>query len=198
LKIFGSDGMRLIVVLIASTAITLVVTAGVSRACWDRAAPNLTPPIRKNHEELRRLAGLSVRQSGSPLLWLTTTLIVYLAADKLSTAQNRHPLANSVLLAVTLVSPILLTIGTSFPAYFAGAQFVHFLLGPATVALAVPLVRHLREVKRLVFPMLGALVTGSTSAILSAILLARAVGLDTPLVKALTQMPISLYRSQLR
>ncbi len=135
---------------------------------------------------MKNFVELWVYLSGSPLLWLTTTLIAYLAADKVSTALSRHPFANPVLMAVTLVSLILLATGTSFPAYFAGAQFVHFLLGPATVALAVPLVRHLPEVKRLLFPMLGALVVGSASAIISAILLARAVGLDIPLTKALT------------
>ena len=82
---------------------------------------------------------LWVYLSGSPLLWLTTTLIAHLAADAISAACGRHPLANPVLIAVTFVSIIVVATGTSFPAYFAGAQFVHFLLGPATVAFAVPL-----------------------------------------------------------
>ena len=80
-------------------------------------------------------------------------------------ACGRHPLANPVLIAVTLVSIVVVASGTSFPAYFAGAQFVHFLLGPATVALAVPLVRHLPQVRRALVPMLVALVAGSATAI---------------------------------
>lgn len=67
--------------------------------------------------------------SGSPLLWLTATLVAYIAADAISAALHRHPLANPVLLAVALLSVILLATGTQFPTYFAGAQFVHFLLG---------------------------------------------------------------------
>jgi hypothetical protein len=101
---------------------------------------------------------LWVYLSGSPLLWLTTTLIAYLAADAISAACGRHPLANPVLIAVTFVSIIVVATGTPFSGYFAGAQFVHFLLGPATVALAVPLVRYLPQVRRALVPMLVALV----------------------------------------
>jgi putative effector of murein hydrolase len=86
---------------------------------------------------------------------------------------------------VVLVSAILLATGTTFPAYFAGAQFVHFLLGPATVALAVPLVRHLPQVRRALMPMLVALAVGSMTAIVSAVWLARAFGLDRAAMLAL-------------
>jgi putative effector of murein hydrolase len=135
---------------------------------------------------MKNFVDLWVYLSGSPLLLLTATLTAYLAADKLSIALKRHPVVNPVLIAVMLVSLVLLATGTSLPAYFAGAQFVHFLLGPATVALAIPLVRNLPEVKRLLFPMLGALVVGSASAVVSTILLAQAVGLDAVLTRALT------------
>jgi predicted murein hydrolase (TIGR00659 family) len=123
--------------------------------------------------------------SGTPLLWLTVTLIAYVTADSISAACGRHPLANPVLIAVLLVSVILVATGTSFPAYFSGAQFVHFLLGPATVALAIPLIRYLPHVRRTVVPMMIALVTGSVTAISSAVLLARIFGLDRSATLAL-------------
>ena len=128
---------------------------------------------------------LWVYLSGQPLLWLTTTLVAYLVADAIAAALKRHPLANPVLIAVVLVSLILLASRTTFPAYFAGAQFVHFLLGPATVALAVPLVRYLPQVRRTVVPMVVALVIGSVTAIVSAVLLAQAFGLDRTAILAL-------------
>jgi predicted murein hydrolase (TIGR00659 family) len=132
-----------------------------------------------------KLVDLWVYLSGSPLLWLTTTLVAYLAADAVSIALRRHPLANPVLIAVVIVSVILLITGTSFPAYFAGAQFVHFLLGPATVALAVPLVRYLPQVRRTLVPMVVALIVGSVTAITSAVLLAKLFGLDRGAILAL-------------
>ncbi|MFO1100290.1 MAG: LrgB family protein [Xanthobacteraceae bacterium] len=134
---------------------------------------------------------LWVYLSHGPLLWLTATLVAYLAADALSARLQRHPLANPVLIAVALVSLVLLVTGTPFPAYFAGAQFVHFLLGPATVALAVPLVLHLPQIRRLLLPLLAALVTGSLTAIVSAVLLARAFGLDASAVRALAPKSVT-------
>jgi predicted murein hydrolase (TIGR00659 family) len=128
---------------------------------------------------------LWVYLSGSPLLWLTSTLVAYLAADVISRALHRHPLANPVLIAIVLVSAVLVATGTPFPAYFAGAQFVHFLLGPATVALAVPLITHLPQVRRTLVPMLVALIVGCVTAIASAVLLARLFGLDRGAILAL-------------
>lgn len=128
---------------------------------------------------------LWVYLSGSPLLWLTATLVAYVVADAIAVACRRHPLVNPVLIAVILVASVLLATGTAYPTYFAGAQFVHFLLGPATVALAVPLVRNLPHVKRTLVPMAAALLVGSFTAIASALLLAQAFGLDRAATLAL-------------
>ncbi len=128
---------------------------------------------------------LWVYLSGEPLLWLTATLVAYVAADTVAAALKRNPLANPVLIAVILVAALLLATGTDYPTYFAGAQFVHFLLGPATVALAVPLFRYLPHVRRTAVPMAVALVVGSLTAIASAVLLALAFGLDRASVLAL-------------
>jgi predicted murein hydrolase (TIGR00659 family) len=128
---------------------------------------------------------LWVYLSGSPLLWLTATLVAYVIADAIAAACKRHPLANPVLISVILVAGVLLATGTTYPTYFAGAQFVHFLLGPATVALAVPLVRNLPHVRRTLVPMAVALLIGSLTAIVSAVLLAQAFGLGRAATLAL-------------
>ncbi|NEV78405.1 LrgB family protein, partial [Rhodopseudomonas sp. BR0C11] len=82
---------------------------------------------------------LWVYLSQTPLLWLTVTLLVYAATDAVSQATGRNPLVNPVLHAMWIIGVFLWATGTSYTTYFGGAQFVHFLLGPATVALAVPL-----------------------------------------------------------
>jgi predicted murein hydrolase (TIGR00659 family) len=115
------------------------------------------------------LVALWVYLAREPLMWLTVTLCAYALADRLSVAAGRHPLANPVLIAVALVAGVLLATGTPFQAYFAGAQFVHFLLGPATVALAVPLYQRRADVRRNLIPVLAALAAGSLTAILSAV-----------------------------
>ena len=120
--------------------------------------------------------GLWVYLSRTPLLWLTVTLFAYAAADRFSARTGRHPLANPVLHAVWIMAAILWLTGTSYRAYFEGAQFVHFLLGPATVALAIPLYEHRRLVLRSLVPIGFALLAGSLTALTSAILIASFLG----------------------
>ena len=114
--------------------------------------------------------------SASPLLWLTLTLIVWLFADFLARAANRHPLVNPVLISIALMGGILVATGAPYQKYFEGAQFVHFLLGPATVAIAVPLVRHRALVRANLLPMAAALIVGAIVACASAVAIAAAFG----------------------
>lgn len=117
--------------------------------------------------------------SEGPLLWLTVTLVAYLAADRISSLANRAPLANPVLLAVIMLAVTLWATGTRYETYFEGAQFVHFLLGPATVALAVPLHANLGRVRRALVPMLAALLAGSVTAISVALGTGWLMGLES-------------------
>ncbi len=112
----------------------------------------------------------------TPLVWLTATLAAYLIADWIAEAAGRHPVVNPVAIAIALLGTLLKLTGTDYQTYFNGAQFVHFLLGPATVALAVPLYRNLELVKRNLLPMAAALIVGAFVAIVSALLVARAMG----------------------
>lgn len=111
-----------------------------------------------------------------PLLWLTATLIAYSLGDMAFRASGQRPYVNPVLIAVTLLAVVLYSTSTPYQTYFEGAQFVHFMLGPATVALAVPLYANLSKIRRTAIPMLCALVAGSVTAILSALGVAYALG----------------------
>ena len=112
----------------------------------------------------------------TPLFWLTATLAAYLIADRIAAAAGRNPVVNPVAIAIALVGTLLKLTGTDYQTYFNGAQFVHFLLGPATVALAVPLYRNLELVRRNLLPMAVALIVGALVAVISALLVARALG----------------------
>jgi predicted murein hydrolase (TIGR00659 family) len=137
------------------------------------------------------LVQLWVYLSATPLLWLTVTLVAYLAADRLSAASGRHPLVNPVLLSILAVAAVLATSGTDYRTYFAGAQFVHFALGPATVALAVPLYRRRAEVRRLWLPILAALVVGSLTAVLTAVGVAALLGAPPSVLAALAPKSVT-------
>jgi len=124
----------------------------------------------------RELASIWVYLATSPLLWLTVTLLAYQAALWLYRRARQSALANPVAVAVALIIALLLATGTAYETYFAGAQFVHFLLGPATVALAVPLYAQWPRLKRNARAVLAALFCGSLTAIVSAVAIARLLG----------------------
>jgi predicted murein hydrolase (TIGR00659 family) len=127
----------------------------------------------------------------TPLFWLTATLGAYLIADGLAQAARRHPLVNPVAIAIALLAMLLILTGTDYQTYFNGAQFVHFLLGPATVALAVPLYRNLELVRRNLLPMAAALLIGAVIAIVSAVLVARSLGAPRAVLIALAPKSIT-------
>jgi predicted murein hydrolase (TIGR00659 family) len=114
--------------------------------------------------------------AATPLLWLSLTLGAYLVAVTLNERCNKMPLLNPTLLAIVFVVAVLAATGTSYKRYFDGAQFVHFLLGPAIVAMAVPLYRHTEVIRRSAGALFGALGLGSLTAILSTVLVARSLG----------------------
>lgn len=112
-----------------------------------------------------------------PLLWLTATLMAYILGDWIFLKSGKRVFMNPVLIAVIILSLTLFISKTSYDTYFEGAQFVHFMLGPATVCLAVPLYFNLHHIRRAAVPMVAALLLGSLSAILSTLGLAYAFGL---------------------
>lgn len=123
-----------------------------------------------------KLTHIWVYLAASPLLWLTVTLLAYQGAVWVARRFDYHPIANPVAIAVIALVLLLKFTGTNYQTYFDGAQFVHFLLGPATVALAVPLYQHFDRVKRMLLPLMAALLVGSATAVLSAYWIARLLG----------------------
>jgi predicted murein hydrolase (TIGR00659 family) len=111
-----------------------------------------------------------------PLLHLTLTLLCYRGGVAVYRRFNLNPLLNPVLLAVLAVVACLSLTGTPYRTYFEGAQFVHFLLGPATVALAIPLYRQIETVRRSAWAIVASLVAGSCTAAASAVLIAWGLG----------------------
>lgn len=114
--------------------------------------------------------------SASPLLGLTITLIAYCIAYRLYILANSNPLLNPVVTAVALLIGYLLLTDTPYDSYFDGAQFVHFLLGPATVALAIPLHQQFSKLKKVWLPVTVALLSGVIFGGLSSIIIARLLG----------------------
>ena len=134
---------------------------------------------------------LWVYLSRTPLLWLTVTICAYVLADRLSARVGRHPFANPVLHAVWMIGLVLAFTGTPYRVYFEGAQFVHFMLGPATVALAIPLYEHRRTVARAILPMAGSLLVGAIVAMVSAVGIARLLGVPQDVLVSLAPKSVT-------
>jgi predicted murein hydrolase (TIGR00659 family) len=125
---------------------------------------------------MKEFRDIWVYLSASPLLHLTLTLAAFVATSVVYKKSRLNPLLNPVLLSVIAIVAILYGTDTSYDTYFKGAQFVHFLLGPATVALAIPLYRQFDRVRKSALAILVSLVSGSITAATSAILIAWLLG----------------------
>lgn len=122
------------------------------------------------------LANIWVYLSASPLAGLTITLIAYGLAYRLYLRANASPLLNPVVTTVAMLIAFLVLTETPYNAYFAGGQFVHFLLGPATVALAIPLYQQLPTLRKIWLPVSIAIISGAGIGAVSSVFIARLLG----------------------
>jgi predicted murein hydrolase (TIGR00659 family) len=123
--------------------------------------------------------------SGTPLLSLILTLSAYQLGVIIYQRTNKNPIANPVGIAVIVVATVLYFGDIAYSQYFEGAQFVHFLLGTATVALAVPIFNGYAELRKHWLALITALVCGAATSIASATLIAKALGADATLIAPL-------------
>ncbi|KAI3594819.1 LrgA-associated membrane protein LrgB [Cupriavidus sp. U2] len=139
-----------------------------------------------------RLNEIWVYLAASPLIGLTATLIAYVFAFRIYERARFSPLANPVMISVAILVTVLTVTGTPYKTYFDGAQFVHFLLGPATVALAVPLYTQLPKLRSNVLPLLAGLLAGSVAAVVSAVGIAYLLGASPEVVLSLAPKSVTI------
>lgn len=138
-----------------------------------------------------RLNQTWVYLSASPLFWLTMTLVAYQLAFRIYQRCGQRPIANPVLISILLLVSLLSVTGTPYNQYFEGAQFVHFLLGPATVALAIPLYGQCKRLTRMAGPLVLALLGGSLTAMLSAVFVGHWFGGSLPTLLSLAPKSVT-------
>lgn len=134
---------------------------------------------------------LWVYLSSTPLFGLTATMAVYVLAHAAYTHLQQAPWANPVLWTVLVIASFLMVTKVSYQTYFSGAQFIHFLLGPAVVALGWPLWQRRVELRARWVPLLAAALIGGAAAAGSAWALGRAVGLPNDVVLSLTTKSVT-------
>ena len=135
--------------------------------------------------DLPNIHEIWVYLSGSPLLALILTLTAYQVGVTIYERSKLNPLANPVLIAVTLIAVTITVIDMPYDTYFEGAQFVHFLLGTATVSLAVPIYKGLASLRGRLLPLMAALIGGGVTSIVSAVAIARLLDADDAITGAM-------------
>ena len=151
--------------------------------------------------EADRLYQVWVYLQAEPLFWLTLTVGCYLVADGIYRASNLFPLLNPVAISVALVSACLIAFDVSYERYFNGAKFIHFLLGPATVALAVPIYLNWKIVIAEKLAIVATVIFGALFAITVTFGLSHLLDLDQATVRSLlprsVTAPIAMGISEL-
>lgn len=139
---------------------------------------------------------LSSNAATAHLPWLTLTLAAYLAAMALYRRSGNHPLLIPVFTAVAAVVGVLLATGTPYASYRSGVSLLGMLIGPATVALAIPLYAQRARIRALWLPISVALAVGCVVALLSALAIGWALGGSAQTLAALAPksatIPIAL------
>ena len=120
-----------------------------------------------------------------PLSWLTLTIGAYLIGDYIYKKFNFFPLFNPVAITIIIISSILIGFDIKYERYFSGAQFIHFLLGPVTVALAIPIYKKWTLIKSYSIPITFSLILGCSFAILSTYLITNFFINDKELILSL-------------
>jgi len=127
----------------------------------------------------------------APLAHMALTCGIYVAALEINRRSGSHPLANPVLLSVCCLIAVLWSARIDYEQYFSNVQLIHFLLGPATIALAVPLFRHRQKVRQAALPILGGILCGSGAGIATTLAVCFLAGIDTALTASLSTKSIT-------
>ncbi|RZJ26668.1 MAG: LrgB family protein [Haliea sp.] len=134
---------------------------------------------------------LWVYLSATPLFGLTATLVVYVLAQAAYARLQQAAWANPVFWTVLTLAAVLLATGVPYPTYFAGAQFIHFLLGPVVVALGWPLWQRRIELRQRWGRLLLAALAGGAATMGSAVALGWAVGLPAEVLLSLAPKSVT-------
>ncbi|MBS1061264.1 LrgB family protein [Gluconobacter sp. Dm-44] len=140
---------------------------------------------------MNNLTPLWVYILGTPLLWMTVTVLVYVCSLRIVGVLRSNPCVNPILISTVTLIILLKMTHTSYATYFQGAQFVHFMLGPSTLAIAVPIYRNRKLLTRLFFPILVALTGGAITGSVSGLLIGVLFGLPRGLLIAIAPKSVT-------
>jgi predicted murein hydrolase (TIGR00659 family) len=133
----------------------------------------------------------SVGALADGLLWLAATIALYFVARRVFDASGHFALLHPVLVTIVGLIAGLVAFAVPFERYFLGGQVLHFLLGPATVCIAVPIHQYAPRLRRVLWPSAAALVAGGITGIASAVLFGAALDLPDESLRSLAPKSVT-------
>ncbi|WP_434456953.1 LrgB family protein [Stutzerimonas urumqiensis] len=127
---------------------------------------------------------------GHPLFGVGITLASYQLAC-LAYERTRWVLLQPVLVSMVLVIAVLLLCGIEYADYRRASELLTVLLGPATVALAVPLFLNMRRIRELFWPTVLTLVLAGSVATALGVLFAWLMGAEPLIVTTLAPKSVT-------
>jgi predicted murein hydrolase (TIGR00659 family) len=112
----------------------------------------------------------------SPLLLLTLSVGAFQLCNRLYRRLNDFPLLHPTVAGAALVALLLTLLDIEYQHYIEGNQLLMFWLGPATVALAVPLYQQLHLIRKMALPILLTFSSGAFFASACAVVIAYFFG----------------------
>ncbi len=103
------------------------------------------------------------------VLSLLATVLIYVAAKRVY-RRHRRVLFSPIFVAPLLLAVLLLLTGLPYKVYFQGGQWLSFLLGPGTVALAIPMYKNGPLLRRYAVEIGSSVVLGALVALISSVL----------------------------
>lgn len=129
--------------------------------------------------------------TSTPLIWLILTLGAFKLGIIIYEKFNKHTLLQPIIIAYGIIMSVLFISGVSYDEYFKGVEIIHFFLGPATVALALPLYNNLKYIKSLFIPIMITLIVAGVFSILIAVVLLWSLDAQLPTILSMTTKSIT-------
>lgn len=129
--------------------------------------------------------------STTPLIWLLLTLSSFKLGIIIYEKSNKNTLLQPIIISCFVIMTLLLLTGVSYEEYFKSVEIIHFFLGPATVALALPLYNNLKHIKSLFFPIVITLFVSGVFSIVLAVFLLWILGAELPTILSMTTKSIT-------
>jgi predicted murein hydrolase (TIGR00659 family) len=127
----------------------------------------------------------------TPAFGIAVTLLFYQFGCAIQKSRRGNPLCNPVLIAIGSIVAVLLLTGTTYQTYFKTAAWIHFILGPATVALAIPLYKNIGEIRRSALAIGAGVITGAITASGSAMAIAWGLGASPAIILSIAPKSVT-------